>query len=259
VPVSASPNVIFALENVSLHSRVKDVHLHINKGECWHFLGPNGAGKSSLLGLLSGIETASRGLVAFNNKNIAEQSLTQLAQFRCCLQQQQQTQFDIPLWQLLQFYTQSSEVPAIIDEYLHILPLMQKPLGSLSGGQQQRFHIARNLCQIWPAVLAGNGVLLFDEPISHLDVNYQAHTMALLAKISALGNTIIMTSHDINISQQYASHIGLLQHQALIFQGVSQDVLTLENLGFVFDHKFAQINAAEQGRKYLVSQPNQSA
>ena len=251
-------NTIFALESVSLHSRIEDVDIHINRGEYWHVLGPNGAGKSSLLMLLSGIEKPSKGRVTFNAMDLAEQSLIQLAQSRCCLHQQQQTQFDIPLWQLLQFYTQSSKVPTIIDEYLQISPLMQKPLGSLSGGQQQRFHIARNLCQIWSAILKGEGVLLLDEPVSHLDVNYQTLCMALLAKISALGNTIIMTSHDINISQQHASHIGLVQNQALIFQGLSCDVLTLQNLDLVFDHKFAQIGGAAQGQKYIVSQPNQS-
>jgi ABC-type cobalamin transport system ATPase subunit len=256
VLVSSSASALYFLDNVSLHARVKAVDLHINKGQCWHFLGPNGAGKSSLVLLLAGIETPSQGVLKLDNIELSKHSLIQLAKTRCFLHQQQHSEFDIPLSQLLRFYTQSSVVPDKIDKCLHIGPLLHKPLSELSGGQQQRFHIARNLCQIWPAIMKGQGLILFDEPISHLDVNYQSAIMTLLQHVCELGNTVIMTSHDINVSQQYASHVGLLKNQKLVFQGCTNDVLNLNNMQAIFEHQFVQIDSEHHSQKYIVSASN---
>ncbi|MFT4654997.1 MAG: vitamin B12 transport system ATP-binding protein [Kangiellaceae bacterium] len=256
--VSSFPSTVYTLENVSLQARIEAVNVHVGKGQCWHFLGPNGAGKSSLLLLLAGIETPTQGVLKLDNTELSEHPLAQLAKTRCFLHQQLHCEFDIPLAQLLGFYTQSSTVPNKIDECLQISALLHKPLSALSGGQQQRFHIARNLCQIWPAILKGHGLILLDEPISHLDVKYQCAIMGLLQHLCELGNTVIMTSHDINVSRQYSSHIGLLQNQKLIFQGCTNDVLTVENLQAVFEHDFVQIDSEYHSQKFIVSASNQS-
>ena len=257
---------LISLQNVSLHARIKNVNLEIEQGQYWHLLGPNGAGKSSLLDILSGIQLPSNGIAKLNNINIGEHSLATLATTRCFLHQQQHSQFDIPLAQLLQFYAPSVKLPAILDEHLNITPLLNKPLVALSGGQQQRFHIARNLCQIWPAIIKGEALVLLDEPISHLDVKYQYATMCLLKELNAKGNTVVMTSHDINISHQFAGFVGLLQKQALIFQGLAPEVMTLSNLGFIFEHEFQYITgapsntnrSAQAPQKYIVSASQQS-
>jgi ABC-type cobalamin transport system ATPase subunit len=185
-----------------------------------------------------------------------QHSLIQLATTRCFLHQQQHSEFDIPLVQLLSFYTQSATIPSAINEYLHIEPLLMKPLSALSGGQQQRFHIARNLAQIWPAILVGEGIVLLDEPISHLDIQYQSAVMNLLEYICSLGNCVIMTSHDINISQQYASHVGLLKKGHLLFQGKRSEVLSLNKLALTFEHQFTEIAETSNSQKYIVSAAN---
>ncbi|OFA30890.1 hypothetical protein BAE46_09530 [Glaciecola punicea] len=248
----------YELKNVTLQARVKTVSMCINKGQCWHLLGPNGAGKSSLLLLLSGIETPTHGVLTLGDIPLAEHSLAQLATIRCFLHQQQQSEFDIPLFQLLHFYTNSTHIPRKIEEHLHIASLLHKPLSTLSGGQQQRFHIARNLCQIWSAIVKGEGLILLDEPISHLDVKYQCAILSLLQHVCEMGNTVIMTSHDLNLSQQYASHIGLLKEQQLVFQGLTNEVMRLDNLQTIFDHSFVQIVNEHNTQKYIVSAPNQS-
>jgi ABC-type cobalamin transport system ATPase subunit len=244
--------VLFDLQNVNLHGRVSVLNLQLEKGQHWHFLGPNGAGKSSLMSLLAGIEEPNRGTLSFENTLLSDCSLIQLARTRCFLHLQQHSEFDIPLIQLLSFYTQSSKLPSAINDALNINDMLSKPLSSLSGGQQQRFHIARNLAQIWPAVLAGKGLVLLDEPIAHLDIKYQNRTMQLLQDICDLGNTVIMTSHDINTSVKYASHIGLLHHQQLMFQGVTTEVMSLANLKLVFEHTFTEIDGPTASQKYIV-------
>jgi len=249
---------IFDVQSVSLQSRIDKVDLLVKAGQCWHLLGPNGAGKSSLLLMLAGLEEPSSGTIVFSGISMQEQSLFQMAKTRCFLHQHQQCEFDIPLAQLLMFYTQTEAVPALLDECLDINQWLEKPLSELSGGQQQRFHIARSLCQIWPAICAGKGVIVLDEPTSHLDIKFQTAIMALLKQLCDSGNTVVMSCHDINLSMKYASHVGLVHKQKLVANGTAQEQLSLPNLQQVFDHKFVEINDSHLSQKYIVSSSNQS-
>jgi len=252
------PHRVFEVQNVSLNTRISSVNLQIESGQCWHFLGPNGAGKSSLLLLLAGVEKASSGVLDCCGMEMSEHSLSQLAKTRCFLNQHQHCEFDIPLSQLLMFYAQRAEVPALLDTCLEINKYLHKPLSQLSGGQQQRFHIARALCQIWTAICAGQAIVILDEPTSHLDIKFQTAIMALLQNLCESGNTVIISSHDINLSIKYASHVGLVNKQKLHSQGFAQSQLNLINLQTIFNHKFIEISSAEQSHKYIVSSSNQS-
>jgi vitamin B12 transport system ATP-binding protein len=256
--INSSPPTLYALVGVSLAARVTDVNVHIKKGQCWHFLGPNGAGKSSVLLLLAGLEKPTQGVVKLDNIDLSQYPLTLQAKTRCFLHQQQHSEFDIPLSELLRFSTHSTTVPSAVEDCLQISAILHKPLSALSGGQQQRFHIARSLSQIWPALVKGQGLILLDEPISHLDVKYQHSIMVLLQQLCELGNTVVMTSHDINVSLKYASHIGLLHSQKLLLQGLTNDVLTLDNLGAIFEHDFVCVESALHSQKFIVSASNQS-
>lgn len=255
---SAQNGPVFELKQASLYERINDLEFSIRKGECWHLIGPNGAGKSSILLLLAGLEVPSSGRIALFDTPMHEQSLFQQAQTRCFLHQHQQCEFDIPLSQLLSFYTKMSVLPSQLDACLDINKWLHKPLSELSGGQQQRFHIARSLCQIWPAICAGEGIIIFDEPITHLDIKFQTAVMALLQQLCESGNTAVVSCHDINLSIKYASHVGLVHNQLLVKAGAAKVELTLKNLQMVFDHKFLEINDAAQSQKYIVSSSNQS-
>lgn len=250
--------LIFEAKHTSLESRIVDVDLQVERGQCWHLLGPNGAGKSSLLLMLAGLENPSSGSILCSDTAISSLSLIELAKTRCYLHQNQQYEFDIPLKQLLKFYTQTSSVPIVLDESLDVNRWLHKPLSELSGGQQQRFHIARSLCQIWPAICDGNGIILMDEPTSHLDIKFQTAIMALLQQLSESGNTVVMSSHDINLSLRYASHVGLLNRQKLVNAGVTKKQLTLKNLQSIFEHRFIEINGDSDTQKYVVSASNQT-
>lgn len=249
---------VFELKQASLHDRIKGLELSISKGECWHLIGPNGAGKSSILLLLAGLEAPSSGYITLLDTPMHKQSLFQQAQTRCFLHQHQQCEFDIPLAQLLSFYTQMSALPNQLDKCLDINKWLNKPLSELSGGQQQRFHIARSLCQIWPAIRSGKGIIVFDEPITHLDIKFQTAIMAFLKRLCETGNTVIVSCHDINLSIKYASHVGLVHNQLLVKAGAADAQLSLKNLQMVFDHNFLEITDAAQLHKYIVSSSNQS-
>lgn len=248
--------VVLSTEHASLPLRIKDACLQIRAGQFWHILGPNGAGKSSLLSMMAGIIKPETGSVEYFGQCIQQMGFAEQAKVRCFLQQQQASEFDIPLSQLLEFYAHMSQVPQLLDNHLAINQYLSKPLSQLSGGQQQRFHIARTLCQVWPCIIRGNALIILDEPVAQLDVKYQSAIMQCLTDLCVAGNTVISSCHDINLSLLYASHVALIKNQQVVTSGAASKVLTQQTLTNVYEYPFTQLYDAASGQKYLVGSSN---
>jgi len=83
---------------------------------------------------------------------------------------------------------------------LGISDLSKRCFRELSGGQQQRTLLARALC-------AARRILLLDEPVAGLDPLAASEMYALIQDLNKKGITILMISHDVEASMQYASRI----------------------------------------------------
>lgn len=235
----------------SLENRISFADFEANSGEFWHMLGQNGSGKSSFLLVLAGMLGSHE--LSYFGKSRSSMSLAEQAKKRCFLHQSQVAHFDIPLRQLLSFYSQHDCVPEFIDRYLNCNQILGKSLSSLSGGQQQRFHIARVLSQVYPCLRRGKAIVLLDEPIAQLDIKYQVAVLALLREISSLGNVVIMSCHDINHSIEFSSHVALIKDQKIVLQGKSEDCLQQKNLVSVFEHEFYQVSVGRSQKAILIS------
>jgi zinc transport system ATP-binding protein len=103
-------------------------------------------------------------------------------------------------------------------ERLGIESLRNRCYRELSGGQQQRVLIARALC-------GAERVLMLDEPVAGLD---PVATQELYRLIEAMnrekGVTVIMVSHDVDSSIEYASHILHLEAKQVFF-GATADYM----------------------------------
>ena len=95
-------------------------------------------------------------------------------------------------------------------ERMGIWNLRKSCYRNLSGGQQQRVLLARALC-------ATTKILVLDEPVSGLDPRVTEELYQLIQKLNQEGITIIMVSHDIQASLQYASHILHVGKEQLFF------------------------------------------
>ena len=186
---------------------LRGLDLTVKKGEVIGIVGASGSGKSTLLNLLAAYDLPSAGKVNINGKNLAEFSSVDVYKFRAneigfILQQPSANLFpyltakeNVQLPNLLNA-NQSEESPEKLLEIVGLGNRMFHLPKMLSGGEQQRVAIA--------IALANNpSILLADEPTGELDEKTSMEIFDVFRRINEeLGTTIIVVSHDPNISQR---------------------------------------------------------
>jgi len=106
--------------------------------------------------------------------------------------------------------------------------LRRRALDELSGGQRQRAWIAMALAQ-------DTGVLLLDEPTTHLDLAHQVDVLDLLDELNEReGRTIVLVLHDLNQACRYAHHLVAVREGVIHDQGPPEDVVDAALVEAVF-------------------------
>ena len=94
--------------------------------------------------------------------------------------------------------------------------------------------------------------MLFDEPISNLDIKHQFEIMDLLKEMNQkLGKTIFLIIHDLNICLQYAQKVLAIDNGKTIMLGPKKEILTKQNILSLFGVE-AQIIKDEKSKKDFV-------
>lgn len=246
---------------VEIEARLSVESLFFEAGQFWHLLGPNGAGKTTFLSLTAGLLSEYAGAVKLNDIAINKLSLHELAQHRCLLEQSYQCPFAITVEELLLFYqptensrqVQNIAVPELLEGALQINDFLNKRMDQLSGGERQRVQIARCLLQVWPKASEGKALILLDEPLASLDLKYQIKLMDLCTTLVSLGNLVVISSHDINLSARYASHIALFKAARLVYSGLSSDILQETIIEEIFDQAVTCLKVTSNSQKVFIS------
>jgi cell division transport system ATP-binding protein len=184
-----------------------DVNINVGKGEFALLSGPSGAGKTTLLRLLFCAETATRGQVMLNGKNVARLPRGQVPMLRRKLGVIFQDFKLLPQYSVLDNVGLALEVqgraPSVVKERaMKVLGevglghKLNQPCAKLSGGEQQRVAIAR-------ALVTDPAILLADEPTGNLDPERSQGIMDLLLKANARGTTVIVATHDPALLERY--------------------------------------------------------
>lgn len=180
----------------------KDICFDIDNGEFCVILGPSGAGKSTILNILGGMDTATRGEIFIDGKDICKFNKRKLNDFR---------RFDIGF--VFQFYNLITNLTVLENVELasQIVKNSLDPYGvlesvglkdrvknfpsQLSGGEQQRVSIARALCK-------NPKLLLCDEPTGALDYHTGKKILQLLyERCKKTNTTVVLITHNSAISQ----------------------------------------------------------
>ncbi|MFZ6654611.1 ABC transporter ATP-binding protein [Undibacterium sp. TJN19] len=180
---------------------LKNINLHVKKGEFVSIMGPSGCGKSTLLNLIGLLDRPGTGKIAVEGeelKNWRDKEVAKLRNrtfgfifqsFHLINDLRVIDNVELPL---LYRSCSGKERRRLAEEALAKVGLsarMEHYPNQLSGGQQQRVAIAR-------AMVGRPHILLADEPTGNLDSQMGAEVMDILLKLSQEGTTVVMVTHD---------------------------------------------------------------
>ncbi|RYY48639.1 MAG: ABC transporter ATP-binding protein [Chitinophagaceae bacterium] len=190
---------------------LKGINLDIFRNEYVALMGPSGSGKSTLMNILGCLDSPTGGRYILNGKDVSRMPDDELATVRNV-----EIGFVFQQFNLLAKLTAAENValPLIYggvskkerieraEAVLHKVRLedrMDHKPNELSGGQCQRVAIAR-------ALINNPSIILADEPTGNLDSKTSYEIMDILGKIHSDGNTIVLVTHEEDISQ-YAHRV----------------------------------------------------
>lgn len=175
---------------------IDDLSLNIKRGSMVTLLGPSGCGKTTVLRLVAGLESPTRGEIFIDGENVTKTSI----QHRdICIVFQSYALFphmsigDNVAYGLRMQNIAAQERRQRVQEALELVDLAgfeNRYVDQISGGQQQRVALAR-------ALILKPKVLLFDEPLSNLDANLRRSMREKIRQLQqSLGITSLYVTHD---------------------------------------------------------------
>ncbi len=211
---------------------LKNVNLSVSQGEFVSVIGPSGAGKTTLFRILNGMDALTYGALLFDGR--CQDSMTKREQKQVrrligtiyqdfCLVENSTCLNNV----LTACLPDMALFPAVFGLYEHerrkeALKLLdrvglsekaEEPVKSLSGGQKQRVAIAR-------ALMRHPKILLADEPAASLDPVTGHQILELLKEIQETeGVTILMNSHNLELSLEFSDRIIGLKDGSVAFDG----------------------------------------
>lgn len=172
------------------------INAQMELGKIYVILGTSGCGKTTLLSLLGGLDSASKGKILFNGKDITEKGLEN--------HRRNHVSFIFQAYNLIDYMTPlenvklTSKLPpeAILEKMGLTKEEMKRNVLQLSGGQQQRVAIARALASEAPVILA-------DEPTGNLDEDTAMAIMDILEEnVHQMNKCAVIVTHSNEISKR---------------------------------------------------------
>lgn len=184
--------------------------LNVSSGDWLSIVGKNGSGKSTLLSILAGLRIPQHGKAKISNQVVWKMPTGSRIHTVSFLSQTPSLQFgeesvEAELKQQakeLQLEFPDKQVKIMVDR-LHLGSLLKQSPFDISGGQKQ-------LLGVGLALLAAPTLLILDEPTKGLDPFTKHFLGQILKEVNASGVTILMASHDMEFSAEYATHCAFM-------------------------------------------------
>ncbi len=214
---------------------VSDVDFKIREGEILGYLGPNGSGKSTTVKMITGLLEPSRGQVLFAGADIR----SDLAGYKRRLGYVPEEAALYPYltgWEYLDFVGTlrgmgrnrlRGRVDALLDLF-SLYPHRHAPIASYSKGMRQRVLVIASL-------MHDPKVLIFDEPLSGLDVSSAMIFRTLVKSLGEQGKLIFYCSHVLEVVEKICSHVLILSKGKVVAHGSVNEVREMTGLATLED------------------------
>ena len=245
------------------------VTLHVDEGEFIAVMGPSGSGKSTLLNIIGLLDFPTHGTYQIKNRTVSK-----MGNFRRARMRRDHVGYVFQAFNLLPRMTALENVALPLaykgvryvkrlnraSEMLNNVGLQPKEYyypHQLSGGQLQRVAIAR-------ALVNEPSIIIADEPTGNLDSISSQQIMEILKEIHAKGNTIIMVTHNPELTEHATRLIYLKDGQIMHDQKLAPgEMVNLSNISAANEYenevnalkKKAKLKAKPKPRKRQVKKP----
>ena len=211
---------------------VKNIRIHMKKGEILTLIGPNGAGKTTILRSIIRQLAPLGGVVWLDGKQTEKMSGRELSRKLSVvlterIRPEMMTCEDVVATGRYPytgtFGILTSEDRRIVRESMelvHILELKDRDFLEISDGQKQRVMLARALCQ-------QPDIIVLDEPTSFLDIRYKLEFLSILQTMARTKNlSVLMSLHELDLAGRISDKIACVSGDKIDRFGTPEEIFT---------------------------------
>lgn len=210
---------------------LKNINLHIDRGEVVSLIGPSGSGKSTILRCITDLESITSGEILIEGNNLTDKNVDRKIKKEMLLKTGMVFQtFNLfphmsvrnnivrTLKLVKNMNTEKAE--SLAKEMLSLVGLSDKINNypnELSGGQKQRVAIAR-------ALALKPDIMLFDEPTSALDPELVKEVLDIIRKLKSQKITMLIVSHEMNFVREISDRVIIMEKGEILETGTPKQI-----------------------------------
>ncbi len=199
---------------------VRDLSLHVRRGEIFAFLGPNGAGKTTTVEILEGFRSRDAGEVRVLGVDPADGNRAWRARIGIVLQEGRAHPLLTPR-ETLELWSAYYPHPKPVDETIALVGLEEKAderVARLSGGQRRRLDVGL-------ALIGDPDLIFLDEPTTGFDPAARRAAWVVIAGLRELGKTVFLTTHYLDEAQALADRVAIIKAGAIVAEGAPDSLV----------------------------------
>jgi len=253
-----APDDVLRVEHVAKRfgpiTAIRDINLHLRKGEVLALLGDNGAGKSTMIKILSGFHKPDTGTMWLKGEPYLPKSVDdarahgidtvfqdlalvdQLSVYHNLFLRRERVHRPIPF---LSNRLMKREARKALDEIGINIPSLDVPVARLSGGQRQAIAVART-------VSGDADIILLDEPLAAMGAKEGAMILDLIARLKAEGNvSIVMILHNYVHVFAACDRVSLIQDGVIVLDKPTSET-SVDELTEIVVEEYRRARLAER-------------
>ena len=215
---------------------LKNVSLHVRRGEAVGLLGPNGAGKTTCFYCVIGLITPDYGDVHINGEDITSMPMCRRARMGIGYLPQEASIFrslsvEDNIKAILEIVEEDeSKRENMLEELLSefsIAHLRKSPAIALSGGERRRLEIAR-------ALASNPDFILLDEPLAGIDPIAVGEIRSLVSQLKNRGLGVLITDHNVRETLDIIDRAYILHGGSVLMEGTPEEIVASKEVRKVY-------------------------